>query len=89
MLEKYPFAAKEIQRALDSTKIPQLSTERAQELLNADQLLLKYSTRVNNESYSRQTDIRKVLVEEAAGDETDYESDVEELTEPETDPSER
>jgi len=48
MLEKHPHAVKEIYKALEATDMPQLSSEKAKELLNADELLEKHATRVQN-----------------------------------------
>ena len=49
LLEKYPYAAAEILKALSiSEKIPNLSPEQVQDLLNPDDLLKKFATKVQN-----------------------------------------
>jgi len=53
------------------------------DLVNADALLLQYSTRVKNQPYDKQKKINKILLEEMGGEESEYESDLEELTTPE------
>ena len=49
LLDKYPYAAAEILKALSiSEKIPNLSPEQVQDLLNPDDLLKKFATKVQN-----------------------------------------
>ena len=60
--------------------MPKLGTEKAKQYIEADKLLEKYATRVQNTSYSDQQRIRKVLLEEAGGDDSEYESDFDELS---------
>jgi hypothetical protein len=55
-------------------------------MINADSLLMQYATREANQSFEEQKKIHKVLVEEVGGEESDYESDVEELSTPEKSP---
>lgn len=49
MLEKYPYAAADIFKALSiSDKIPNLKPEQVQDLLHPDELLKKYATKIQN-----------------------------------------
>jgi hypothetical protein len=53
-------------------------------MINADDLLSQYATREANQTFDEQKKIHKVLIEEVGGEESDYESDVEELSTPES-----
>ncbi len=58
--------------------------DKANDLLNPDELLKKYATRIQNQPFEQQKRIFKVLVEEMGGEESEYESDLEELSTPES-----
>ena len=78
MLKKFPWAAAKIEAALTSPELfPRIKKRRAEQLLNADKFLQAFSTKGSNMSFDEQKALRKVLVEPAGGEETEYESDQE------------
>lgn len=55
MLAKHPSSVHLINKSLSDIKqIPNISSEKAQELIDADQLLLKYAEKIQNQPYSEQ-----------------------------------
>ena len=82
LLEMYPSHRQRILSAVSNVgKIKGVKPERIKKLLQADKMLEQYATRATNISFEEQQDIRKVLVESAGGEQSDYESEAEgELT---------
>ncbi len=80
LLSKYPWAEKQIEDALTNpARLPRIKKKRAEQLLQADRFLEAFSTRGSNMSFDEQKQLRKVLVEPADGEETEYESDQESI----------
>lgn len=87
MLQKYPKHENDIVKALNVWPIFSTKNYKQQiveDMMNADDLLSQYSTREANQTFDEQKKIHKVLIEEVGGEDTDYESDVEELSTPES-----
>ena len=81
MLSKYPWAAEQIEDAISNVaRFPRIKKKRAEQLLEADRYLQAFSVRGSNMSFEEQKELRKVLIEPADGEETDYESDAEGIT---------
>lgn len=92
LLQKYPRHSAEIFKALNVWPVfaaRGYKQKEIEDIINAEDLLSQYSTREANQSFDEQKLIHKILVEEAGGEESDYESDVEELSTPETKMSEK
>ena len=83
LLEKYPWAANQIEDAImKPERLPRIKKKLAEKLLKADEFLQAFSKRGPNMSFEEQKTLRKVLVEAAEdGEETDYESDSEAIME--------
>ena len=77
LLAKYPWAEAQIEAALSNADRLHMKKKRAEQLLNADRFLEAFSKKTSNMSFEEQKQLRKVLVEPADGEETDYESDQE------------
>jgi hypothetical protein len=89
LLKKYPNYESDILKALNVWPIfkPRgFRQQKIEDLINADDLLAQYSTRETNLTFEEQKKIHKVLVEEVGGEESEYESDMEELSTPEKSP---
>ena len=78
LLEMFPSQRQRILSAISNVgKISGVKPERIKKLLQADKMLEKYATRSSNISFDDQKSIRKVLVESADGEQSDYESEAE------------
>ena len=82
LLEKFPESSKRILSAIRNIgKIKGVKQDKIKRLLDSDKMLEKYCTRAENMSFEDQRNMKKVLVESADGEQSDYESEPEgELT---------
>lgn len=80
MLSKYPWAADKIEDAITNpSRFSRIKKKRLEQLLTSDRFLDAFSTQASNMSFEEQKKLRKVLIEPADGEETDYESDSESI----------
>ena len=75
MLEKYPWAADQIEAAINAPDKLPIKKKRAEQLLTADKYLAAFSKQGKNMTFEEQKALRKVLVEQADGEETDIQTD--------------
>jgi hypothetical protein len=63
-----------------SDKLAKLPKQQVEDLLNPDDLLNKFAVKVQNQTFDKQKEIHKILLEEVGGEDSEYESDLDELS---------
>ena len=81
LIKLYPDHQERIKSSItDAKKFPDFKPSKLKQMLNADKLLDQYATKATNMTFEQQQEMKITIVEPADGEQSDYESDYEELS---------